>query len=67
MTRVVLQLGSEFVSLHEEGEVMYGRAGLLIVSANQSHQPLVRAIIRSHDDDNLILRIENRPDKNYPR
>ena len=49
MLRVVLQFGSELVLRHEEGVAMYGRAGLLIGSANlPSHQPLARAIIRSH-------------------
>jgi len=48
-TRVALQFGSELVSRHEEGAAMYGRAGLSIGSANRpSHQPLARAIVRSH-------------------
>jgi len=49
MTRIVLQFDSELVSQHEEGAAMYGRAGLLIGLANHpSHQPLARAIVRSH-------------------
>ena len=43
------QFGSELVSRHEEGAAMYGRAGSSIGSANRpSHQPLARAIVRSH-------------------